>query len=84
MLILWSFIICVGKSQGNRKLLKKMLSELPDIPDSVIYRFRINKNEDQNLGIKIVGGHDHLLRGVFIKSITEGSICHKDGNLRMG
>jgi len=68
----------------NRKELTKTLSILPNVPERVIYKYSLVKRDNESLGITIVGGNDHLLNGIFIKTISKNSACSLDGNLLVG
>ena len=69
----------------HRKLaIKKVLSELPNVPERVVYNYTIYKREEQTFGISIVGGLGTLLRGIYVKTVSPRGACGLDGSIKVG
>lgn len=69
---------------GQRRAIKKVLSELPNVPERVIYNYTVSKQESESFGISIVGGLGTLLRGIYVKSVSSHGACGKDGSIKVG
>jgi len=74
----------VGYGQSRKLAIKKVLSELPNVPERVVYNYTIRKSEGESFGISIVGGLGTLLRGIYVKSVTPHGACGKDGSIKVG
>jgi len=63
----------------------RVISELPTIPESLIYTYKIHKpNKDDTLGITIVGGCESQLGRIYIKKISENGVIGLDDQLKEG
>ena len=71
-----------GKGSVRRQ--KKSLSLLPESPDHVILTFTVRKESRQTWGLTIVGGVDTVSGSVFVKAISNNSVCAIDGQIRIG
>ena len=70
--------------QSRKLAIKKVLSELPNVPERVVYNYTVRKSGGESFGISIVGGLGTLLRGIYVKSVTPNGACGKDGSIKVG
>ena len=67
-----------------KKKLCRILSDLPNVPERVIFKVSLFKATSERLGIKIVGGSERLLEGIFIKHIVKNGLADKTGMFQIG
>lgn len=70
--------------QHRKCVIKKMVSELPNVPERLVYSYTVNKSEKESFGISIVGGIGSLLHGIYVKSVSPNSACGRNGNIQVG
>lgn len=67
-----------------RKVLCRLPSELPSLPERIIFNVSLFKPTNQKLGISIVGGKGRLLDGIFIKHIVKDGFIYRTGLFNEG
>lgn len=84
LVVVFLMIAFLSNLTGERRAIKKVLSELPNVPERIIYNYTVSKVENESFGISIVGGLGTILRGIYVKSVAPSSACGKDGSIKVG
>ena len=69
---------------NHHQRLTSTLSDLPSVPERLVFSYSFTKQDEESFGITIVGGKDAVSGGIFVKNITTSGVCGRNGGVREG